>query len=68
MAKPKLAKFMFLAVHGTDTDDPFVVAHELEEDALEDDGPTLVGTYKLIGTKTFEKKVAEIIKRATKRS
>lgn len=60
---PKLRKLLFVSVQG-DGDDQYLNAQELAIHAIEDDGPTVVGTYKLVGKRKLVKK--EMVQEAGK--
>ena len=60
---PKLRKLLFVSVQG-DGDDQYLNAQELAINAIEDDGPTVVGTYKLVGKRKLVKK--EMVQEAGK--
>ena len=60
---PKLRKLLFVSVQG-DGDDQYLNAQELAITAIEDDGPTVVGTYKLVGKRKLVKK--EVMQEAGK--
>lgn len=66
MAKPQMKRLMYLAVHG-DGDEAYVVASEREANAIEDDGPTLIATYKLLGKRRLIKGPQEVPTRGSKR-
>lgn len=50
----KLAKVLYVAVN-SDGDDQYLQAAETVERCIEDDGPTVIGTYKLIEKAKYEK-------------
>lgn len=62
---PKLRNVLFVSVQG-DGEDRFLNAAELAINAIEDDGPTLVGTYKLVGKRRLIK--SEVMQEAPKKS
>jgi hypothetical protein len=54
----KLQKIMFISIQGKKSD-PYCYADELPVNCIEDDGPTVVGTYKLVGKRTLLKGMIE---------
>lgn len=58
MAFPKT-----LYVRTASDDESLVEAFQTFHEAVEDDGPTEVGVYELVDTKTFEKTTQEIDKK-----
>lgn len=51
----KLPEFVFVSWKGDD--EPFLTASVKAASEIEDDGPTVVGTYKLVETAKLSKRV-----------
>lgn len=60
MAKVKLPKEIFVAWRTGAGSDPWLTASETEDEAIEDDGPDYVGTYKLVKIRKLAKRVSEV--------
>ena len=58
----KLAKMLFISVQG-EGEDQYLQATDKEVDAIEDDGPTVVGIYKLVEKRTLVKGV-QVLKKS----
>jgi hypothetical protein len=54
-----LPKYVQVAEHENADGTKYLLAELRVEDAIEDDGPTVVGTYKLVSKKRMVKKVTE---------
>jgi len=52
----KLPEFVFVTWHD-EGDDEWLSASAKSNDAIEDDGPTIVGTYQLVETNKLTKRV-----------
>lgn len=55
-----LPKTIYVAERDNGSDPVFMVAEYFPEDAIEDDGPTQVGTYKLVAKRKLAKKATEV--------
>lgn len=66
MSKSKLRNLLFVSIK-SDGDEGWLSANELPEDAIEDNGPTLVATYKLVGKRTLIRAMQEVPKKRRKR-
>jgi hypothetical protein len=56
----KLPKDIHVTWRELDNDDPYLAAYTVASECLEDDGPTTIGTYRLVSTKTVEKVIREV--------
>lgn len=56
MAEPNFPQSVFVTVRG-DVDDAYLDVAYTPEEAIEDDGPTHVATYKFVGVNILSKKV-----------
>ncbi len=52
-----LPREIYVAIRESGTDNEYLVAEVTPEEAIEDDGPTRVGTYRLISQKILVKRV-----------
>jgi len=52
----KLPKLLYIAWAEVDSREPYLVAEKTPEEVIQDNGPTEIGTYKLITKGTFVKK------------
>ena len=53
-----LPKLLFVAEQKEDDGSVWFQAERLALNAIQDDGPTVVGTYQLVGTRTLKKTVS----------
>lgn len=67
MAKKGLPKTVFVTVRELQNDEPYLAAERSAEATMEDDGPTVVGTYKLVEVRTLTKEVVITAPRKPKR-
>ena len=55
-----LPKRIYVAERIERTSDPYLVAERTPEEAIEDDGPTVIGTYDLVSTTKLMKKATKV--------
>ena len=56
MKKMKVLPKSLFVREGKDGDETYYLAYTFPQDAIEDDGPTLVGTYELVEEQRFVKR------------
>ena len=62
----KLSKLIFVSLQGTGKE-KYLIAGECPVNVIEDDGPTIVGTYKLIGKRKLIKGMIEVPKKVNEK-
>jgi len=55
-----LPKRIYVAERTERTSDPYLVAERTPGEAIEDDGPTVIGTYELVSTEKMAKKATKV--------
>jgi hypothetical protein len=59
VAKIQLPKIIYVRQETEEAEEPFLIACESVRDAVDGDGPTVVGTYELIDIRKMIKRVDE---------
>lgn len=55
----KLPKTVYVAWREEDDDDRFLIAYEEPADCVDEDGPTVVGTYQYVEKKKLKRTITE---------